>query len=406
MRIAWICGINPYHFREVLKIKNEDLLQHSAMTWIHTLINEFKKFDSIELYIISSSYLVKNDVHFTDDNIKYYILKRNLPFLFLPKRIYNLMPFFLKLRYNYFRRKVLQIINQIKPDIINSHGTENEYSLPIFDLKIPFIVEIQGYINEIIIHNSNIFLRQQLKYENNVFRKGKYFIVHTNYMDKVILNQNPHARLYHCHYAVDQMAFDLSEIEKDADIAFAANLLKRKGIFDLIEACKLVKKNYPLLKVKIIGRSTKENLADVLRVINKYELKDNFSFYGYLPEHIDLLKEVKKSRITVLPTYADTSPGTIGESMALGIPSIAYKVGGTSDMIQHDITGLLVETGNIVELSTAIQDLLIDDVKRNEMGIRAKEFAYNNWSPRKVADKMMSIYYQILSIPDEGQYYE
>jgi glycosyltransferase involved in cell wall biosynthesis len=396
MRIAWICGINPYHFKELLNLKNEDIYQHSAMTWIHTLINEFRTDYSVELHVISSSYLVKRDIHFIEGNVNYYLLKRDLPFFPFPKRIYSLVPFCLKLRYKYFRIKVKKIINQIKPDIINSHGTENEYSLPIFDVKVPFIVEIQGYINDIIRQNSNIFLRQQFKYENRVFKKGMHFIVHTSYMDKVILKQNQNANLYQCHYAVDQIAFDMPDMGKDADISFAANLLKRKGIYDLIEACRIVKKIYPLLKVKIIGRSTKEILSEVIEIIKQYELEKNFVFYGYLPEHFDLLREVKKSKITVLPTYADTSPGTIGESMALGVPTIAYNVGGLSDMIQHKINGLLIEKGNVAELADAIIYLLTNDADRNYLGIRAKEFAFKNWSPNKVIDKMMSIYSQVL----------
>lgn len=53
---------------------------------------------------------------------------------------------------------------------------------------------------------------------------------------------------------------------------------------------------------------------------------------------------------------------TILEAMAKGVPVVASRVGGVSDMIEHESNGLLVAPDDPVELAGAVKRLLTDGV--------------------------------------------
>ena len=58
------------------------------------------------------------------------------------------------------------------------------------------------------------------------------------------------------------------------------------------------------------------------------------------------------------------------EAALFGIPSIASNVGGTSEAVIHNKTGIIIE--NLSELSNVLKDLIDDKAKRQMLGKNAK----------------------------------
>jgi len=63
------------------------------------------------------------------------------------------------------------------------------------------------------------------------------------------------------------------------------------------------------------------------------------------------------------------------EAGALGIPTVAFANGGLNDSIKNNVTGLLVESENIAELTKKITLLIKDDELRNRLGENAKNYS-------------------------------
>jgi glycosyltransferase involved in cell wall biosynthesis len=77
------------------------------------------------------------------------------------------------------------------------------------------------------------------------------------------------------------------------------------------------------------------------------------------------------------------------ESMVVGTPVVALDVGGTSEVVQHEITGLLVPEGNPAALAAAIQRLVDDAPLRQRLGEAARQFAarsFMSWDERVAAE--------------------
>ena len=102
--------------------------------------------------------------------------------------------------------------------------------------------------------------------------------------------------------------------------------------------------------------------------------------------------------VLILPSIRDEDfPNVILEAMALGKPVIASRLAGTPEQLIEGVTGLLVEAGNVAQLSEAIVYLVNKPCVRNEMGLAALE-RFNDHFTSEIAIKNYVKMYSQLSV--------
>jgi glycosyltransferase involved in cell wall biosynthesis len=90
--------------------------------------------------------------------------------------------------------------------------------------------------------------------------------------------------------------------------------------------------------------------------------------------HEAVLGAWQRSTLALVPSiWPDPCPTVAIEAMAMGKPVIGSRIGGLTDIVLHDETGLLVSPGDSQELRAAIQYLLANPQRRAWMGNRAKQ---------------------------------
>ena len=97
----------------------------------------------------------------------------------------------------------------------------------------------------------------------------------------------------------------------------------------------------------------------------------------------------------VIPSLHDNSPNTVLEAMACGIPVVGFETGGVPDMVRDGVTGLLVPRNDVAALRGAIEDLIRNPSKREEMGRNSRRLALQEY-PLAVQAKRYSELYQSL----------
>jgi glycosyltransferase involved in cell wall biosynthesis len=116
----------------------------------------------------------------------------------------------------------------------------------------------------------------------------------------------------------------------------------------------------------------------------------------------DKIEAYIDSDVYVLPSIYETFPMTVLEAYACGKPVIASKVGGLSDLVMNEETGMLVDLGNTEQLAKNILYLLNNAGKAKEMGLKGKEFIKDNFAIEKVVDRLQCLYRDVaLSPPSE-----
>ena len=150
---------------------------------------------------------------------------------------------------------------------------------------------------------------------------------------------------------------------------FLGRIGQRKGAFDLIKAFsvlpELAKSQSHLL---IAGDGDVEQAREL---VNYLGLTEQITILDWLnPEQRDAY--LAKVDAFVLPTYNEGLPLALLEAMGWGLASITTPVGGIPELITHNQDGLLVEPGNVQQLSEALRSLIEDKNLRLTLGANAR----------------------------------
>jgi L-malate glycosyltransferase len=98
----------------------------------------------------------------------------------------------------------------------------------------------------------------------------------------------------------------------------------------------------------------------------------------------------------VLPSLNEGIPLALLEAMAACRPIVASRVGGVPEVIEHECTGLLVESGNEQELATACNRFIMDKQLADTVGSAAHLKVISHFSSKVMGEKVVSLYRHLI----------
>lgn len=266
-----------------------------------------------------------------------------------------------------------------KPTIVTEHGTVKGgiYNSSNTDLSTLFL---------------KLFLREFLSLERDLLEKSDVITtVSKSCMHEIKASVGQEEKIFVLGNGVNTGYFKPNDtIDRAQNIVlYTGRLDSRKGVVDLITSAKYVVKNYPETRFIVTGKGPNEGY--IRRQISKLNLKGNVTLTGFVSRD-ELLRLYQSCTMYVLPSYYEGLPTTLLEAMACGLPSIATDVDGSSEVISHGKTGMLVPPKCPEALSASIQEFLADERKRKEIGHCGKNYVKETYDWSKIADKTAEIY--------------
>jgi glycosyltransferase involved in cell wall biosynthesis len=173
-----------------------------------------------------------------------------------------------------------------------------------------------------------------------------------------------------------------------------------KGHDDFLRAMAKVARSQPNGKALIVGAadSTPRNQAYYQRLqqlVTDLGLSDHVVFTGF---RTDVPRIMAASDIVV---HSSSEPEPFGrvivEAMAAGRPVVATAAGGVLDIIEDQVTGLLVPPKNATLMAKAIQQLFQNRDQAEMIGQRAQQEAKQRFSVEQHVKAVQRIYQKILS---------
>jgi L-malate glycosyltransferase len=176
-----------------------------------------------------------------------------------------------------------------------------------------------------------------------------------------------------------------------ATIGTVARLTDQKGLDRLIEAIPPIRARWPGLRVLIAGdgprRAALEAQADRLG------LTAVVSFLGHLDDVTPVYRQLD---IFVLPSRHEGSPLALVEAMAMGVPVVATRFAGSTDLVCDGSTGVLVGSERLQDLAEAVIRLLADPTRRASLAREAGRWVRAERSAVSMARRIEAIYAAIV----------
>jgi len=179
-------------------------------------------------------------------------------------------------------------------------------------------------------------------------------VIKQQLVEKIKIKQNNITVIYN---GVDLNKFKMRqgawEHASRYNIGCVARLEKEKGIEYLIQSIKIIKEFIPYVRLIIVGEGSERK--KLIWLSERLGLQEHIQWVGYQRA---IEKWYHYFDAYVLPSVVRESFGiTLIEAMASGIPVIASKIGGTSEIIKDGENGLLTEPGNSQDLADKLMFL-------------------------------------------------
>lgn len=168
----------------------------------------------------------------------------------------------------------------------------------------------------------------------------------------------------------------------------------QKGLLYAIRALPSIIQRHPNTHLVSVGAKTNgEWLATLQAEIAHQGMQNHVHLLGARTDVAALLRQCD---IFLFPSIFEGLPLALLEAMAAACVCIASDVGALPEVIEHDITGLLIPPHSPQDISRAVGELLENPGKRASLGQAAEERVRARFSPQEAAAKLANIYESVL----------
>ena len=175
-------------------------------------------------------------------------------------------------------------------------------------------------------------------------------------------------------------------------IGTIGRLTAQKGQIYLLQAASLLKKEFPNLRVIIIGDG--ELRGELEARTKALDITTQVIFTGSR-DHRETLRLLSGMDMFVFPSLWEGFGLVLLEAMALKKPIVASNVSAIPETVRHKETGLLVLPENSEQLADAITELLQNSFLSNEMGISGYRRLQQDFSVNAMLARTTSLYLSI-----------
>ena len=302
-------------------------------------------------------------------------------------------------------RIIFQIIKALfisKPDLVYMTPTSKGKGF-YKDFLIILILKLTGVKTVFHFHNKGVSSRQHLLLDNILYRfafKNSFCIVVSPLLYSDIQKYIPQKRVSFCAYGIPDYDYHGTE-KKDNEVCqilFLSNMMKEKGVYTLLEACKILYNKGVMFITYFIGAWLDINENDFNAFVSFNNLQGNV-YYGGAKYGNEKSVYFEHADIFVFPTYYNNETfGLVNlEAMQFGLPVISTHEGGIPDIVENGKTGYLVNKNDPKDLADKIESLIRNPLLRKQMGAAGKEKFQKKYTITIWENNMLNILKEVIN---------
>lgn len=307
----------------------------------------------------------------------------------------------------FFNKEVAKKIVLINPDIINAIGFVAFHGSYLGAKKIgkPIIatllevwqgewIQNMGFINGIIGELVERYFFLSKKFDG--------YIAISNFTGKKLHNyfKIPKNKIKVIYCGVDTKLYESISVNTkftNPTIITISRIVKYKQIDDLVLAVNILKKDFPNIRLLIVGEGPYQN--KIKSLILELKLEKNVIFCGKIKKYEDLVKLLKRSHVFTFASITEGFGIVLIESIAAKIPYVISDIEPLQEVTCGGVGGFIAERRKPQVFAEYIKILLenrsIYNQKIEEMDGFAKKY---EWS--ELSNELVNYYAQIIQEKD------
>jgi glycosyltransferase involved in cell wall biosynthesis len=183
--------------------------------------------------------------------------------------------------------------------------------------------------------------------------------------------------------------------KKEHDVVFVGRFSQEKGAADLADAISsLDRKGTPLSVAMVGGFESPEQERWLRGRVEKLGIDGLFTWHVQVPDPYEF---IRRGRLLALPSHREGLARVLLEAMACRVPIVAARVGGIPEAVQDDLTGILIDAGDVDALARGLSTLARDRNLNERMGAAGYEVVLTKFSPAAFSRNLETIYSRVAS---------
>lgn len=176
-------------------------------------------------------------------------------------------------------------------------------------------------------------------------------------------------------------------VAKDIDVIFCGRIERRKGSRPMVEVCRRLVEENPLIRIAIVGYGDDD--AHVWKMLAPFG--DNVLITGKV-SFGDMVSYYRRSRVYASASYYEGLPGTCLEAMAMRLPAVVWDRDFYRDLVVPGVTGRVVPTNDARGMADEIARVLRQPALIEAMGDAAHERVRERYDWRRLAARLVDVH--------------
>ncbi len=275
----------------------------------------------------------------------------------------------------------------------------------------PMVTSIHGFLSGAIFHQikatnpgrsdgdiwSSFVLQYYARLEKIGYDSSTSLHTSSRWMRGILLNQYsvPSYKIMTFNYGVSIEQFPAYPGKRPSGkctIVAISRLVYLKGLHHLLESLEMLSPSLEW-ECQILGEGEmQEKLVAQARQLG---IESKVSFLG---NRNDVVQILQRADVLVIPSLQENQPFAVIEAQMMGVPVIASNAGGLPEMVDHQGAGLIVEKGNSLQLSNALDLIIRHPEERDRMGQQAWKQSREKWGLPSLIENAEAFYQSAMNL--------
>lgn len=372
-----------------------------------------------ELFVLCFNVKGKSTPTFKEVNIQVNGIEVSQKWIDKVRPLMNMLPFY----ENFWTKEIKKFIQETEVEVLHVHDLymaksgyygKKKYDIPmILDLHENYPAAVMSYNWAIKFPNRLVTMptkwqkkeKEYLGYADKIITLSKTYSGDLLQRYKSLKEDNfftfpnvPDVDFLES-FPIDKKITKVETVEEPILFYFGV-LAERRGIFELLDALKLLLKEQVKVKLMLIGPIDKMDLPKFNTYIEKDSLKENIIYHPWidlslLPTYLQL------STICICPIIKNDQhesgiANKVFQYMLFERPVIVSNCKPQENLINAHNCGLVYKSGDVLDLKNSIMKILNDEEMMKNMGKRGRKAVLEKYNTRILGEEFLDFYKKLL----------